>query len=203
MSDHTLVPDPKARFAAWLLEPMLENKQTYFKVAAAAVLINVFALVTSLFSMVIYDRVIPNNAMSSLVALSVGFTIVILFDFVLRMLRAYFVDIAGADIDLQVGERVFNKLLSIRLDHKKGSTGALAGLMRELEAMRDFFASATLTALVDLPFLLLTVAVIWAIGGKVVIVLLVIIPVVLLTAWATNPALERLTARTLREGLSK
>lgn len=203
MSDHTLVPDPKARFAAWLLEPMLENKQTYFKVAAAAVLINVFALVTSLFSMVIYDRVIPNNAMSSLVALSVGFTIVILFDFVLKMLRAYFVDIAGADIDLQVGERVFNKLLSIRLDHKKGSTGALAGLMRELEAMRDFFASATLTALVDLPFLLLTVAVIWAIGGKVVIVLLVIIPVVLLTAWATNPALERLTARTLREGLSK
>ena len=203
MSDHTLVPDPKARLAAWLLEPMLENKQTYFKVAAAAVLINVFALVTSLFSMVIYDRVIPNNAMSSLVALSVGFTIVILFDFVLKMLRAYFVDIAGADIDLQVGERVVNKLLSIRLDHKKGSTGALAGLMRELEAMRDFFASATLTALVDLPFLLLTVAVIWAIGGKVVIVLLVIIPVVLLTAWATNPALERLTARTLREGLSK
>ncbi|WP_085808267.1 type I secretion system permease/ATPase [Sphingomonas sp. TZW2008] len=203
MSDHTLVPDPKKRFAPWLLEPMLENKPTYFKVAAAAVLINIFALVTSLFSMVIYDRVIPNNAMSSLVALSIGFTIVIVFDFVLKMLRSYFVDIAGADIDQQVGERVFAKLLAIRLDQKRGSTGALAGLMRELEALRDFFASATMSALVDLPFLILTVAVIWAIGGKVVIVLLVIIPVVLLTAWATNPALERLTARTLREGLSK
>ncbi len=203
MSDHTLVPDPKKRFAPWLLEPMLENKQTYFKVAAAAVLINVFALVTSLFSMVIYDRVIPNNAMSSLVALSIGFAFVIIFDFVLKMLRSYFVDIAGADIDHQVGERVFKKLLAIRLDHKKGSTGALAGLMRELEALRDFFASATLSAIVDFPFLILTVAVIWAIGGKVVIVLLIIIPVVLLTAWATNPALERLTARTLREGLSK
>lgn len=203
MSDHTLVPDPKARFAPWLLEPMLENKHTYFKVAAAAVLINIFALVTSLFSMVIYDRVIPNNAMSSLVALSIGFTIVILFDFLLKMLRSYFVDIAGADIDHQVGERVFAKLLAIRLDQKKGSTGALAGLMRELESLRDFFASATMSALVDLPFLLLTVTVIWAIGGKVVIVLLVIIPIVLLTAWATNPALERLTARTMREGLSK
>jgi ATP-binding cassette subfamily C protein LapB len=203
MSDHTLVPDPKKRFAPWLLEPMLENKQTYIKVAAAAVLINIFALVTSLFSMVVYDRVIPNNAMSSLVALSIGFGIVIVFDFVLKMLRSYFVDIAGADIDLQVGDRVFRKLLAIRLDHKKGSTGALAGLMRELEALRDFFASATMSALVDLPFLLLTVAVIWAIGGKVVIVLLIIIPVVLLTAWASNPALERLTARTLREGLSK
>jgi ATP-binding cassette subfamily C protein LapB len=203
MSDHTLVPDPKKRFAPWLLEPMLENKHTYIKVAAAAVLINIFALVTSLFSMVIYDRVIPNNAMSSLVALSIGFTIVILFDFLLKMLRSYFVDVAGADIDLQVGERVFAKLLAIRLDQKKGSTGALAGLMRELESLRDFFASATMSALVDLPFLLLTVTVIWAIGGKVVIVLLVIIPLVLLTAWATNPALERLTARTLREGLSK
>ncbi len=203
MSDNTLVPEPKKRFAPWLLEPMLENKSTYIKVAAAAVLINIFALVTSLFSMVIYDRVIPNNAMSSLVALSIGFTIVIIFDFILKMLRSYFVDIAGADIDHQVGERVFAKLLAIRLDHKKGSTGALAGLMRELEALRDFFASATMSALVDLPFLLLTVAVIWAIGGKVVIVLLVIIPIVLLTAWATNPALERLTAQTLREGLSK
>jgi ATP-binding cassette subfamily C protein LapB len=203
MSDHMLIPDPKRRFAPWLLEPMLENKHTYFKVAAAAVLINVFALVTSLFSMVIYDRVIPNNAMSSLVALSIGFAVVIVFDFVLKMLRSYFVDIAGADIDHQVGERVFKKLLAIRLDHKKGSTGALAGLMRELESLRDFFASATLTAIVDFPFLILTVAVIWAIGGKVVIVLLVVIPLVLLTAWATNPALERLTARTLREGLSK
>lgn len=198
-----LAPDRQPRFAPWLFEPMLENKRTYLKVAAAAVLINVFALVTSLFSMVIYDRVIPNNATASLVALSIGFAVVILFDFLLKMLRSYFVDVAGADIDHQVGDRVFTRLLAIRLDHKKGSTGALAGLMRELEALRDFFASATLSAIVDLPFLLLTVAVIWAIGGKLVIVLLVVIPLVLLTAWATNPAMERLTARTLREGLSK
>ena len=203
MSDTALIPDPEPRFAPWLLEPIVENKATYIKVAMAAVLINVFALVTALFSMVIYDRVVPNNAISSLVALSIGFTIVIIFDFLLKMLRAYFVDIAGADIDLQIGERVFAKLLAMRLDLKKGSTGGLAGLMRELEALRDFFASATLATIVDVPFLLLTVAVIWAIGGKVVLVLLVIIPVVLLVGWLSNPALERLSARTMREGLSK
>ena len=201
--DETLVPDPKPRFAPWLLEPMKENKATYIKVAAAAVLINIFALVTSLFSMVIYDRVVPNNAMSSLVALSIGFTIVVIFDFALKTLRAYFVDIAGADIDYQVGDKVFAKILSMRLDLKRGSTGALAGLMRELEALRDFFASATLSTIVDVPFLLLTVTVIWLIGGKVVIVLLVIIPIVILAGWATNPALERLSAQTMREGLSK
>ena len=203
MSDHALVEDPKPRFAPWLLEPMLANKPTYVKVALAAVLINIFALVTSLFSMVIYDRVVPNNAMASLTALSIGFAIVVIFDFVLKTLRAYFVDIAGADIDFKIGDRVFAKILSMRLDLKKGSTGALAGLMRELEALRDFFASATISTLVDVPFLFLTVAVIWAIGGKVVIVLLVIIPLVLLAGWLTNPALERLSARTMREGLSK
>ncbi len=203
MSEHALVPDPGPRFAPWLFDPMIENKSTYIKVGVAAVLINLFALATSLFSMVIYDRVVPNNAMSSLVALSIGFTFVIIFDFILKTLRAYFVDIAGADIDLKIGGTVFAKLLSMRLDLKKGSTGALAGLMRELEALRDFFASATLSTLVDVPFLLLTVLVIWAIGGKVVLVLVVIIPLVLLTGWATNPALERLSARTMREGLSK
>ena len=203
MSDDALVADPKPRFAPWLLEPMLANKQTYIKVAMAAVLINIFALVTSLFSMVIYDRVVPNNAMASLTALSIGFAIVVIFDFVLKTLRAYFVDIAGADIDHKIGETVFAKILSMRLDLKKGSTGALAGLMRELEALRDFFASATISTLVDVPFLLLTVFVIWAIGGKVVLVLVVIIPIVLLAGWATNPALERLSARTMREGLSK
>ena len=127
MSEDALVPDPGPRFAPWLFEPMIENKSTYIKVAVAAVLINMFALVTSLFSMVIYDRVVPNNAISSLVALSIGFGFVVVFDFVLKTLRAYFVDIAGADIDLKIGGRVFAKLLSMRLDLKKGSTGALAG----------------------------------------------------------------------------
>lgn len=203
MSDETLVSDPKPRFAPWLFEPMLQNKQTYVKVILAAVLINIFALVTSLFSMVVYDRVVPNNAMASLTALSIGFALVVIFDFVLKTLRAYFVDIAGADIDHKIGEKVFAKIVGMRLDLKKGSTGALAGLMRELEALRDFFASATISTLVDVPFLLLTVVVIWAIGGKVVLVLVVIIPLVLLAGWATNPALERLSAKTMREGLSK
>src|SRR3546814_14773113 len=93
---------------------MLRNKDTYIKVAAAAALINIFGLVTSLFSMTVYDRVIPNHAMSSLTALTIGFVIVILFDFALRILRAYFVDMAGADIDHDIGGSVFERLMAIR-----------------------------------------------------------------------------------------
>ena len=197
------IPVPKSRFAPWLFEPMARNKAIYMKVAVAAALINIFGLITAMFTMTVYDRVVPNNAMSSLVALSIGLGIVIVFDFMLRLLRAYFVDIAGAQIDREVGETLFGRLLAIRLDLKKGSTGSLTGIMRELEALRDFFASATMTALVDVPFILVTLLVVWLIGGWVVVVPAVMVPVVIAVALITQPALQRLTSRSMGEGLIK
>ena len=120
---------PKPRLAEWLMEPMRRNRATYWKVALAATFINIFGLITALFTMTIYDRVIPNSAMSSLIALSIGLGIVIVFDFILKLLRAYFVDHAGSLIDRDIGEDVFARLLAMRLDRKTRSTGALAGLM--------------------------------------------------------------------------
>jgi len=134
VTDHE-VKIPQPRFAPWLMEPMRKNRSVYLKVALAAVMINIFGLMTSLFTMTVYDRVVPNNATSSLVALSIGLAIIVVFDFMLKLLRAYFVDIAGASIDREVGETVFARLLALRLDLKKGSTGSLTGLMRELEAL--------------------------------------------------------------------
>ena len=203
MSRDNPISAPKPRFAPWLFEPMLANKGTYMKVALAAVLINIFGLLSALFSMTVYDRVLPHNATSSLVALSIGLGIVIIFDFILRILRAYFVDIAGAQIDSEVGETLFGRLLALRLDLKKGSTGTLTGLMRELESLRDFFASATLTAVVDVPFILVTLAVVAMIGGKVVLVPLIMVPVVIIVGWLTQPALQRLTNKSMGEGLIK
>jgi ATP-binding cassette, subfamily C, bacterial LapB len=198
-----MVPIPKPRFAPWLIEPMRRNRGIYSKVALAAVMINIFGLVTSLFTMTVYDRVIPNNATSSLIALSIGLGIVVVFDFMLKMLRSYFVDIAGASIDREVGETLFQRLLALRLELKKGSTGALTGLMRELEALRDFFASATLTAVVDLPFIILTLIVIWIIGGMVVLVPALMVPLVIIVGALTQPAMDRLSAQAMGEGLLK
>ena len=203
MSDDKLVQAPKPRFAPWLMEPMRRNRGIYTKVALAAAVINVFALVTSLFTMVVYDMVLPNNAVSSLVALTIGLVVVIIFDFILKTLRAYFVDVAGARIDREVGDTVFAKLLSIRLDQKKGSTGALAAVVRELETLRDFFASATLTAVVDVPFIFITLAVIALIGGPLVYVPLAMIPIVIIAAAVTQPAMDRLAAKAMGEGLLK
>ena len=185
------------------MEPMRRNRSTYWKVAVAAVFINIFGLLTAIFTMTVYDRVVPNNAMASLLALSIGLAIVVIFDFILKLLRAYFVDHAGAQIDRDIGESVFDRLLKMRLELKKGSTGALAGMMRELEALRDFFASATLTAVVDVPFILFTLLIVAVIGGWVVLVPALMVPLVILVGWLTHPALERLSARAMGEGLLK
>src|SRR5215210_865263 len=107
MSGESMLPPPKPRFAPWLMEPMVRNRGTYSKVALAAVFINVFGLITSIFTMTVYDRVVPNNATSSLIALSIGLAIIVIFDYILKLLRAYFVDIAGAAIDREVGETLF------------------------------------------------------------------------------------------------
>src|SRR3954462_13622129 len=203
MSTDGLIKIPKPRLAEWLMGPMRRNRPTYWKVALAAIFINMFGLLTSLFTMTVYDRVVPNNATSSLVALTIGLAIVVIFDFILKMLRAYFVDHAGAQINRDIGEAVFERLLAMRLELKKGSTGALAGMMRELEALRDFFASATLTAVVDVPFIFLTLAIVAAIGGPVVFVPGLMVPLVILVGWLTHPALERLSARAMGEGLLK
>jgi ATP-binding cassette subfamily C protein LapB len=202
-SEHEIKPASQPRFAAWLMEPMRRNRPIYLKVALAAVVINIFGLMTSLFTMIVYDRVVPNNATSSLVALSIGLAIVVVFDFILKLLRAYFVDIAGASIDREVGETLFERLLRLRLDLKKGSTGSLTGLMRELEALRDFFTSATLTAIVDLPFIIITLVVIAIIGGWVVLVPALMVPLVILVGALTQPAMDRLSAKAMGEGMAK
>jgi ATP-binding cassette subfamily C protein LapB len=203
MSDDKMVEVREGRFAPWLMDPMRRNRSIYFKVALAAVVINIFALVSSLFTMIVYDKVLPNNATSSLIALSIGLAIVIIFDFVLKTLRAYFVDVAGARIDREVGDTIFTRLLHIRLDQKKGSTGALAGVVRELETLRDFFASATITAIVDVPFIIITLAVIAMIGGPVVFVPLAMVPLVVLAGIFTQPAMDRLSSKAMGQGLLK
>lgn len=201
MSTHVEIP--RRRLADWLLQPMRKNRAIYLKVALAAVMINLFALVSSLFTMTVYDRVVPNNAVDSLIGLSIGLVIILVFDFVLKLLRAYFVDVAGARIDRDIGRSIFQKILDMRLDLGRKSTGGLAGLVREIETLRDVFASATVTAMVDVPFIAITLAVIALIGGSIVYIPLLLIPLVIGTALLSQPMMRRLAAENLGDALSK
>ena len=203
MSDTSLVQIPQRRIAEWLWEPIRRNWRTYSKVALAAVLINLFGLASALFTMTVYDRVVPNSAYGSLLALSIGLAIILIFDFILKLLRAYFVDFAGARIDEEVGENAFQRLLQMRLELRKGSVGQLTGMMRELETIRDFFASATLIAIVDVPFIIITLIVVAAIGGWVAAVPAILVPIVILVGLAAQPALQRIAAKVMGQGLQK
>lgn len=203
MLSYSDVEVPRGRIAPWLSGPLRKNRAIYTRVALAAVMINVFSLITSLFTMTVYDRVVPNNATDSLIGLTVGLALILMFDFALKLLRAYFVDVAGARIDRDIGRSIFQQILDMRLDLGRSSTGGLAGLVREIETLRDFFASATLTALVDLPFIFITLAVIALIGGNIVWVPIVLIPVVVATALLSQPVMQKLSAETLGEALGK
>lgn len=203
MLSYSDVEVPRGRIAPWLSGPLRKNRAIYTRVALAAVMINVFSLITSLFTMTVYDRVVPNNATDSLIGLTVGLALILLFDFALKLLRAYFVDVAGARIDRDIGRSIFQQILDMRLDLGRSSTGGLAGLVREIETLRDFFASATLTALVDLPFIFITLAVIALIGGNIVWVPIILIPIVVATALLSQPVMQKLSAETLGEALGK
>lgn len=201
MTDEAATERP--RLAPWILQPLLANRGLYVQVGLAAVMINLLSLATSLFSMTVYDRVVPNNATESLIALTVAIAVILLADFVLKLLRAYFIDIGGARIDQIVGNSIFAKLLSMRLDSRRGSTGAFAGVLREFETLREFFTSATLTAFVDVPFICLFMAVIALIGGRLVIVPLAMVPLVIGVSLLTRPALNRLSGQMMKQGLNK
>ncbi|WP_253283323.1 type I secretion system permease/ATPase [Ruegeria sp. HKCCD7559] len=187
----------------WFRAALSANRWTYIQVALAAALANLLGLSTSVFIMVVYDRVLPNEATESLIALTAGVALALLFDFVLKLLRAAFIDKAGQKADLFMGRRIFDHVLNIQMKSRAGSTGAMTSTIREFETLREFFTSATLVAVVDLPFIGLFVFVIYLVGGQLALVPALAVPVVLLTGLAVQPLLSRMAEKSLSDGQSK
>ncbi|MGB0747837.1 MAG: type I secretion system permease/ATPase [Magnetospiraceae bacterium] len=165
---------------SWFWGTLARFWSTYTHVFLAAFLINCFAIASPLFIMNVYDRVVPNEAVETLWVLAIGVGIVFVFDFLLKLLRSYFVDNAGKRADVLISAALFEQVLNLKMKARPQSAGAFAHHLRDFESLREFFTSATLVALVDLPFLFLFLFVIWKIGGMVVLVPLAAIPIVLL-----------------------
>ena len=178
----------------WFWSAFVENKTTYYKVVLAATLVNFMSVGSSIFIMVVYDRVLPNSAYESLYALTIGMALVIIFDFILKMLKSYFIDFAGEHVDKNVGDTIFNRLLDAPTAVVTGPVGATANTFREFDSVRDFFTSATLSLIVDIPFIFLFIYVIYLIGGPLAYIPLVAVPVVLLIGIALQPFLARVSA---------
>ena len=151
------VRTPKTRH--WFWSAVLQQRFVYRDVLWAALLVNLFALAFPMFSMNVYDRVVPNNAVETLWALSIGVVLIMCGDVFMRLLRSHFVDEASARIDVQISATLMEKVLGMRLEHRPESVGSFASNLRGFEQVRDFIASSTVTALIDLPFALIFIGV--------------------------------------------
>ncbi len=187
----------------WFWSVFKKNKVIYSEVAIAAVMINIFGIASSLFVMNVYDRVVPNNAIDTLWALAGGIMIVYVFDFLLKNLRAHFLDHAGHKADVQISAGLFEQILGMTMTARPASAGVLASKMREFETIRDFFTSATLSALIDLPFIFLFIGIIAIIGGPIAFVPLAAIPLVLVVGLLLQKPLEKIIAQSLHESALK
>ncbi len=149
----------------WFIGAMKRNKDIYIKVAIAAILLNLFVIVTPLFTMNVYDRVLPNNAIDTLWVFATGVFIVMVFDFILKLIRSHYLGLANKRADIIMSNKIFDQLLNIRLDQKPASTGMFLSRLQSFESVRDFFSTATIAAIVDLPFIFLFLVIIFYIGG--------------------------------------
>ncbi|WP_425073389.1 type I secretion system permease/ATPase [Sagittula sp. S175] len=187
----------------WFWSALAEHRWAYVQVLMAAAISNLLGLSTSLFTMVVYDRVLPNDAIDSLIALTAGIGIALFFDFLIKSLRASFINTSGRTADARMARRIYEQILGLRLGHGNMSTGALASSLREFETLRDFFTSATVTAMVDLPFIFVYIFVIYLVGGPLALVAGLAVPVVILIALAVQPLLARLARANESDGHSK
>ena len=181
----------------WFWGTLRKEARTYAEIALATVLINVLALASPLFFMNVYDRVVPNHAMETLWVLALGLGLVLLFDLLLKILRGYFIDVAGKRADLTLSATLFARVMDLKLDQPRQSAGTLANNLREFESLREFFTSATLASIIDLPFLFIFLAaIIWIGGFFMVLPALIAIPIVIAVGLALQPALRDHIRRT-------
>lgn len=187
----------------WFWGTLRNSKRIYQEVILAAVMINLFALTSPLYVMNVYDRVVPNSAWATLWVLSVGAVVVYLFDFLIKGLRAHFLDVAGRKADIKISAQLFEQMMGMTMTARPASAGVMASNMREFEGLRDFFTSATMVAMIDLPFTVLFIALVAVIGGPIALIPLVAVPLVIVMGLFLQKPLQKITRESLNESALK
>ena len=172
----------KSREGHWFWSTLWQSKKIYRDVLIASLLINLFAIAAPMFTRIVYDKVVPNLAFETLWVLASGIFVIFIFDLLLKLLRSFFIDVAGKKSDILISSKLFSKVMGVRMEARPASVGAFARHLQEFESIREFFTSATIGALIDLPFALLFLFLIWMMAGNLVIV--PIVGVIILVGYA-------------------
>ncbi len=183
----------------WFWSPMLTYMPSWFNIVVAALVVNIIGLATPLFIMNVYDRVVPNLAIPTLWALSAGVAIALLFDLILRQLRAIVLDWTGRRVDMSVASELFEHALAISTTHRRMTAGSLANNIREFEAIREFFTSSSLIALTDFLFISVFLGAIWFLVGPLCLVPIITVVLVLTISLVFQVPIGRSVAQSMKE----
>ena len=184
---------------SWFWSIVLKDWKRYMDVMLSSFLANILALSTTIFSMQVYDRVVPSQSIPTLWVLAGGVGIAIIFEFILRVSRIYLSDIIGKRADLKISDRVFGHALRIKNAERSKSTGTFISQIRELEGVRELVTSTSILAIADLPFFFLFLGIFWLIGGNLFWVMLLVVPLMLIPGVLAQGRLAKLAQEGMRE----
>ncbi|MGB4057670.1 MAG: type I secretion system permease/ATPase [Alphaproteobacteria bacterium] len=187
----------------WFWGLVRDNRSIYGTALIGGIFINLFALASPIFIMNVYDRVIPNNAIETGWALGIGALTVFIFDFIMRTLRAYLIDLAGRRIDVVAARRIYDQVLNMKLAGRPRSSGVFANMLREFDSVRDFFTSATVTVLVDLPFSIFFLFVVFHLGGGLAFIPVGLMVIVVMAGFFIQAKLKAHVRSSVRTAESK
>lgn len=185
--------------ASWFWSIVLQDWKRYIDIMFSSLITNVLALATIVFSMQVYDRVVPSQSIPTLWVLFGGVMLASVFEFILRVSRIYLSDIIGKRADLKISDRVFGHALRIKNNERSKSTGTFISQIRELDGVRELVTSTTITAIADLPFFFLFLAIFWLIGGNLFWVMLLIVPLMIIPCLLVQKPLSKLAQEGMRE----
>jgi len=185
--------------ANWFWSIVLKDWKRYIDIMFASLMANILALATIIFSMQVYDRVVPSQSIPTLWVLAGGVLIAAIFEFIMRVARVYLSDIIGKRADLKVSDRVFGHALRIKNSERSKSTGTFISQIRELEGVRELVTSTTISAIADLPFFFLFLVIFWIIGGNLFWVMLLVVPLMIIPGILAQKPLAKLAQEGMRE----
>ena len=183
----------------WLWGTMRRFIPYYRSALLAALLSNTLMLVTGTVTSVVYDKVIPHQAFVTLWALAAAGALALVFDLSARQLRAHLIELAGKKADLLVGVTLFRQSLGVRMENRPESAGAYAHVVGQIEQVREFFGSATLSAVSDLPFVVIYIAMTFVIGGPLGWVTVAAVPLILGASLVLQGAMRRAMSANMQQ----
>lgn len=182
----------------WFWGTVFNFKRYLVEAAGLSIIINVLALAMSIFTMTVYNRVLPNQTYVTMWTMAIGVGLSLSFEFFSRVTRAWILDRAGKKIDLLLGARIFRHVLASRMENRSQSSGAFGNVMQSFETVRDLVTSAALTAVADLPFVILFLLVISFVAGPLVWCVLGILIAIALVALLMQIPLKRHSEQSMK-----